>query len=105
MTIVVEVEGLHKAYGSIRAVDGVSFTVEQGEVFGKVGPNGAGMPIETLPESIRKISAFLPLTYAVNLLRGMWFGEAWSAHITDVAVLLAMIVVVGGLASWLFRWD
>jgi ABC-2 type transport system permease protein len=67
--------------------------------------SGAGMPIETLSESIRKISAFLPLTYAVNLLRGMWFGEAWSAHITDVAVLLAMIVVVGGLASRLFRWD
>jgi ABC-2 type transport system ATP-binding protein len=42
MTIAVEVEGLHKAYGSIRAVDGVSFTVEQGEVFGMVGPNGAG---------------------------------------------------------------
>ncbi len=42
MSIVVEVEGLHKAYGPVRAVDGVSFTVEQGEVFGMVGPNGAG---------------------------------------------------------------
>jgi ABC-2 type transport system ATP-binding protein len=42
MSIVVEVEGLHKAYGPTRAVDGVSFTVEQGEVFGLVGPNGAG---------------------------------------------------------------
>jgi ABC-2 type transport system ATP-binding protein len=42
MSVVVEVEGLHKAYGPVRAVDGVSFTVEQGEVFGMVGPNGAG---------------------------------------------------------------
>jgi ABC-2 type transport system ATP-binding protein len=42
MPIVVEVEGLQKAYGPTRAVDGVSFTVEQGEVFGMVGPNGAG---------------------------------------------------------------
>ena len=42
MSIVVQVEGLHKAYGTTRAVDGVSFTVEQGEVFGMVGPNGAG---------------------------------------------------------------
>jgi ABC-2 type transport system permease protein len=67
--------------------------------------SGAGMPIEILPESIRKISAFLPLTYAVNLLRGMWFGEAWSVHLKDVAVLLAMIIVIGGLAVRAFRWE
>jgi len=39
---VVVVEGLHKRYGDIVAVDGVSFTVERGETFGIVGPNGAG---------------------------------------------------------------
>ncbi len=39
---VVSVAGLRKAYGSERAVDGVSFEVAEGEVFGIVGPNGAG---------------------------------------------------------------
>lgn len=39
---VIEVEDLAKSYGEIVAVDGVSFTVEEGEVFGMVGPNGAG---------------------------------------------------------------
>lgn len=67
--------------------------------------SGAGMPIELLPDSIRRISAFLPLTYAVNLLKGMWFGEAWSAHLLDVAVLGIMIVLLGGLAVRLFRWE
>jgi ABC-2 type transport system permease protein len=67
--------------------------------------SGAGMPIEILPESVRKISAFLPLTYAVNLLRGMWFGEAWSVHLKDVAVLALMIIVVGGVATRVFRWE
>lgn len=67
--------------------------------------SGAGMPIEILPESIRKISAFLPLTYAVNLLRGMWFGETWSAHLLDVAVLGLMVVLLGGLAVRFFRWE
>jgi ABC-2 type transport system permease protein len=67
--------------------------------------SGAGMPIEILLESIRKISAFLPLTYAVNLPRGMWFDETWSAHLLDVAVLGAMVVVLGGLAARLFRWE
>jgi len=67
--------------------------------------SGAGFPIELLPDSIRRISAFLPLTYAVNLLKGMWFGEAWSAHLLDVGVLGLMIVVLGGLAVRLFRWE
>ena len=38
----VEVEGLRKQYGELTAVDGLSFTIEEGEVFALVGPNGAG---------------------------------------------------------------
>ncbi|NUT51836.1 MAG: ABC transporter ATP-binding protein [Saccharothrix sp.] len=33
---------IRKSYGELRAVDGVSFTVEEGEFFGILGPNGAG---------------------------------------------------------------
>ncbi|SCL26347.1 ABC-2 type transport system ATP-binding protein [Micromonospora pallida] len=39
---VIEVEHLHKRYGDKVAVEDVSFTVEQGEIFGVLGPNGAG---------------------------------------------------------------
>jgi len=38
----VDVEHLHKVYGSTVAVDDVSFTVSAGEIFGLLGPNGAG---------------------------------------------------------------
>ncbi|MFI1682109.1 ABC transporter ATP-binding protein [Streptomyces sp. NPDC020607] len=38
----IEVHGLHKAYGGRTVVDGVSFAVEEGEIFGILGPNGAG---------------------------------------------------------------
>jgi ABC-2 type transport system ATP-binding protein len=38
----IELRGLHRHFGPIRAVDGVSFTVERGKVFGYIGPNGAG---------------------------------------------------------------
>jgi ABC-2 type transport system ATP-binding protein len=38
----VSVHGLVRSYGSVRAVDGVSFEVEAGEVFALLGPNGAG---------------------------------------------------------------
>ena len=42
MTAVIEVRGLHKAYGDTVAVDDVSFAVQEGEIFGILGPNGAG---------------------------------------------------------------
>ncbi len=38
----VSLKDLKKAFGSVRAVDGISFHVERGEVFGLVGPDGAG---------------------------------------------------------------
>src|SRR5215212_8064240 len=38
----VEVTGLSKSFGSARAVDNLSFTVEPGSVTGFLGPNGAG---------------------------------------------------------------
>jgi ABC-2 type transport system ATP-binding protein len=39
---VIEVEHLSKSYGSTVAVDNISFSVEEGEIFGILGPNGAG---------------------------------------------------------------
>jgi ABC-2 type transport system ATP-binding protein len=38
----ITVDGLRKRYGDVTAVDGVSFQVENGEIFGMVGPNGSG---------------------------------------------------------------
>ncbi len=37
-----EVRGLSRAFGGLRAVDDVSFTIAQGEILGIIGPNGAG---------------------------------------------------------------
>ncbi|MGL1956460.1 MAG: ABC transporter ATP-binding protein [Colwellia sp.] len=42
MSAAICVEGLSKHYKDIRAVDNISFTVEQGHCFGLLGPNGAG---------------------------------------------------------------
>jgi len=39
---ILHVESLRKAYGSLNAVDGISFAVQPGECFGLLGPNGAG---------------------------------------------------------------
>lgn len=79
----VEVKNLVKNYGSIEALKGISFTIDEGEIFGLIGPNGAGKTtalrvISTLltitsgsirildydvskqPEEIRKLISYLP---------------------------------------------
>jgi len=38
----IEVQELHKAFGAVKAVDGVTFTARDGEITGLLGPNGAG---------------------------------------------------------------
>ncbi|WP_030167115.1 ABC transporter ATP-binding protein [Spirillospora albida] len=42
MAQAIQVKDLRKRYGDVRAVDGVTFDVEEGEFFGILGPNGAG---------------------------------------------------------------
>ena len=42
MEATIEVTGLRKRFGSTLALDGMTFTVEPGQVTGFVGPNGAG---------------------------------------------------------------
>src|SRR5688572_33490608 len=42
MNPAIEVEQVSKHYGALRALDGVSLTIEAGEFFGLLGPNGAG---------------------------------------------------------------
>lgn len=39
---VLEVSNIHKAFGGIKAVNGVSFGVQEGEILGIIGPNGCG---------------------------------------------------------------
>jgi len=54
---VIRIENLVKSFGAKRAVDGVSFNVERGEVLGFLGPNGAGKST-----TMRMITGFMPPT-------------------------------------------
>ncbi len=67
--------------------------------------SGATIPREAMPQTIRHISEYLPLTHVVILLRGLWFGEAWGRHLTEVAVLAGMLVVGVIISAKTFRWE
>jgi ABC-2 type transport system permease protein len=66
---------------------------------------GLFVPLESLPPALHAAARLLPLTYAVSLLQGIWKGEAWSAHIGDVAGLLVVFVVCTALSAKVFRWE
>ncbi len=53
----IKVENLTKRYGSVTAVDGISFEVGKGEILGFLGPNGAGKST-----TMRMLACFLPPT-------------------------------------------
>lgn len=67
--------------------------------------SGAGLPLEMLPEGVRKVSNFLPLTHVVTLLRGMWMGNPWSEHITEVIVLFGVLVAGVLISARFFKWE
>jgi ABC-2 type transport system ATP-binding protein len=53
----IKIDHLTKTFGAKRAVDGISFSVERGEVLGFLGPNGAGKST-----TMRMITGFMPPT-------------------------------------------
>ena len=73
---------------------GVMPTARTGQVVGMVifypmlFLSGAGFPLELLPDKVRQFSNFLPLTHVVTLLRGLWIGESWSQHTSEVIILV-----------------
>jgi len=66
--------------------------------------SGASIPIEILPDSVRRVAGFLPLTYVVRLLRGLWFGDSWGGHLLETGVLAGVLLVCSALAARFFRW-
>ena len=67
--------------------------------------SGAFFPVELLPAAVQKVSAFMPLTYVVNLLRGLWAGQPWGEHLLDVGVLAGMLLLGIIVSVKTFRWE
>jgi ABC-2 type transport system permease protein len=67
--------------------------------------SGAFFSLKLLPAAIQKVAAFMPLTYVVNLLSGLWVGESWGSHLLDVGVLAGMLLLGILITAKTFRWE
>jgi ABC-2 type transport system permease protein len=67
--------------------------------------SGAAWPRELMPATVQRISAFVPLTYVVNLLRGLWSGEPWGNHLLEAGLLAGMLLLGIVVSVKTFRWE
>ena len=67
----IRIENLVKTFGAKRAVDGISFSVERGEVLGFLGPNGAGKST-----TMRMVTGFMPPTSGTVAIGGHDVAES-----------------------------
>jgi ABC-2 type transport system permease protein len=67
--------------------------------------SGLFVPLASMQPALQNVARALPLTYAVSLLRGIWQGDSWSAHIGDVTALGIVFVVCTAISSKVFRWE
>ena len=54
---------------------------------------------------MQAVARVLPMSYAVSLLRGIWNGDSWFAHGTEVTALTALFVVATFVSARVFRWE
>jgi ABC-type multidrug transport system fused ATPase/permease subunit len=119
MPAAITADGLRKRYGTTLAVDGVSFSVEEGEIFGILGPNGAGKTttveclqgLRTPDRGTPRVLGLDPRAQTPQLRRligaqlqaAAWYWFGWST--IDLAVIAAVAGAAAIPAIRLFRWD
>jgi len=70
-----------------------------------IGISGLFTPLDSMPPVLHAVALALPMTYAVSLLGGIGKGDAWSAHMGDVAALALVCLVCTALSAKVFRWE
>jgi len=72
---IIDVNNLTKFYGKSRGVENLSFTVNEGEIFGFIGPNGAGKST-----TIRLLLSLIHPTSGQATIFGKRRDQSWSRN-------------------------
>lgn len=65
--------------------------------------SGATMPDMLFPDTIKKVSALLPMTYAVDLMQGAFAGDSLSQHGKELLILGTLAVICTAVGAALYR--
>ena len=67
--------------------------------------SGLFAPVAAFPPALRAVARMLPLTYVTSLLQGIWRGDGWLAHLTDLGALTVVFILCIAISSRVFRWE
>ena len=67
--------------------------------------SGSSVPRELFPENLQRASKLFPLTHAVTVLRGAWFGLPFCEYLTEVWILFAFSAAALAVSVRFFRLD
>ena len=65
--------------------------------------SGATMPASLFPESVKTFSGLLPMTYAVNLMQGIFAGNGLGVHRKEILILGILTALFTGTGALLYR--
>ncbi len=66
--------------------------------------SGIAIPRSSMPETVSRVGGWSPLGHAVQIMQGLWTGQAWSQYQTSLMVLAALMAISVALALKSFRW-
>ena len=96
-----ELKGVSRHFGGVRAVDGLDLCVEQGQIFGLIGPNGSGKST-----TVNLVTGLFPLTAGSIAFDGQDLGTL-ATHLRigrGVARTFQNIRLFGQLSVWQNLW-
>jgi branched-chain amino acid transport system ATP-binding protein len=79
--VILEVKGISKAFGGVKAVDNVSFTLHKGETMGVIGPNGSGKT-----SLVNLITGFIKKDSGQVLFKGKDISKLPPHRIADLGI-------------------
>jgi len=96
-----ELQGVSRHFGGVRAVDGLDLAIEQGQIFGLIGPNGSGKST-----TVNLVTGLFPLTSGSIVFDGQDLGTL-ATHLRlgrGVARTFQNIRLFGQLTVWQNLW-
>lgn len=96
--------GLGLLIASVARTEQAALAIANLVYFPMIFLTGATVPLELMPDGMRRISEALPLTYAIDALQWAWLGTDDSIGVA-LAVLGGTVAVCAAGAAWLFRWE
>ena len=67
--------------------------------------SGATLPYEVMPSALQKVADILPLTHGIKLLKASSLGLSIELVWMPIVIMLAFMIVCGGIAIRFFKWE